>query len=181
MHCAREGHIKVSSFVYLVDDSQSPKEVQTHRLHLQVWSRILGTPPKPRESKFLVSRRNLQEILAMRSIWVEHISGPEVVLLTSHQDAAKSVRDTIKSGTQMIVQLREELQTVPLRKTTVGKHYVEVLETYIESLEQEKEHKWKVWKKPQDPNARLCWAKRELRHWKKCTFPQKCRGCPYIE
>lgn len=182
MQSSREPNVEVSSFFYLVNDTQLPR-IQAHQLHLQSWSRIFGPPPEPEPSKFLVASSDLDEPLAnLCSVWQEHISGPHAVVLRSHEQAEESVRNTISLSTQMVVRLRTELlQLLPLRKTTVGKHYIDTLGKHIESLQSGRNPVWKVWKKPQDPDGSLQGLKEELRHWKKCKVPQECRGCLLTE
>lgn len=92
------------------------------------------------------------------------------------------MRETISLGFQMAVRLRTELlESVSLRKTTVGRHYVKMLEEHVKSLESGQKLGWKVWKKPQDPDGRLRGLKTELRHWKKCKLPQSCKGCLLVD
>jgi hypothetical protein len=176
-------NLKASSFFYIVNQSQLPRGREVDELHLQSWSQIFGVPPEPEASKFLVTDRPPGEYLDyLCSIWTKNISGPEArVLKKSHEEAQSSVQQAIESRSQMVVRLRMELlEPLPLRKTTVGRHYVNMLKTRIRLLESGNQPRWKLWKRLRDPDDRLTALKTELRHWKKCKVPQKCRRCLLI-
>lgn len=182
----RDKHDKVSSFVYLVNDSQSAEEVETHQLHLQSWSKIFGTPPEREASKLLVASSLLavlpSNIRDLCSTWKKNISGTEVTDLMPHREAKELVRHAVSSSSQMIVQLREELlRPLPLRKTTVGRHYVKILKKRRIELLQPRGHWWQMLlRRRQDPHGDLARLNRELGHWKKCKLPRECTDCLFV-
>lgn len=170
---------KVSSFVYLVNDSQSEEDVERHRLNLESWSNIFGPSPEREARSFLVASSLLQaiprDIGCLCSIWKKNISGTEVTDLMPQKQAEGSVRQAFSSSPQMTVQLRTELQeSMLLRKTTVGKHYVKILKKRRKEL---LGPWWQV--KPLDPDGALKTLNTELDHWKKCKLPGYCRDCRF--
>lgn len=174
---------KVSSFVYLVNDSQSVEDVERHRLNLESWSNIFGTPPEHEARRFLVASSLLQaiprDIRCLCSIWKKNISGTEVRDLMPQKQAEESVRRAISSCSPMTVQLRAELQeSMLLRETTVGRHYVEILKKRRKKLQgdllRRLLRKWRV------PNEALTALNTELDHWKKCKLPGYCRDCRFL-
>lgn len=179
---AREENAEVSSFFYLVNDSQGPR-IQAHQLHLQLWGHIFQAPPETKRSKFLVARSAADGSLShLRSIWEQHFPGPPAKVLISHDQAEKRVRKRIFKSSRMVVQLRTELlNSIPLRETAVGKHYAKVLKAHIKSLKSGQKQGGKWWKQAEDPDGSIHEREIELRHWKKCKLPLRCKGCLLVE
>lgn len=193
MTSIREQDEEVSSFVYLVNESQLEKDAESHKVPLESWGNIFGKPkpsavPGLEPPKLLVASSLLRshplDISDLCSLWKENISREEVLRLMPHNKAEDSVREAISNDppSQMAVQLREELlKPMLLRKTTVGKYYVTMLKKRRKEIQGPGGRFRRLFRRRQVRNDALETLKTELKHWKKCKLPGVCTNCRFTQ